>query len=112
MAKKINTVGLEMAREVLKRKMDRPRDDNHYSRMLMVLEVIIRAISDLSLEDSEKSADQLEGRGARLFLFGNEGKATFEALGIEPNFGWSVALKVGDSYQDIEFDSEEVEDFD
>ena len=92
MAKKVR-VTLEQVREVLVRKMDEPRNDQHKCRMNLVLDVIMQAIKDLDLEDKSDPKEQLEGRSARLFLFGTEGEKTLLALGIEPQFAWDVALK-------------------
>ena len=86
-------VTLEQVREVLARKMDEPRDEQHKCRMNLVLDVIIQSIKDLELEEKSSINDQRDGQSARLFLFGDEGKKTLEALGIEPQFAWNVALK-------------------
>jgi len=86
-------VTLEQVREVLARKMDEPRDDQHKCRMNLVLDVIVQAIKDLELEEKPSLKDQCDGQSARLFLFGEEGEKTLQALGIEPQFAWDVALK-------------------
>jgi hypothetical protein len=105
--KKSNTVSIEMAREVLKRQLNyinpaRDDSDDMIAMQSLGLEVLLRAIADMPLEEKENLTDQVEGRNARLYFFGEVGKRLMVALGIEPEFAYQVALMVGEPCQSVD----------
>lgn len=107
MAKKQNYVTIEMAREVLSRQLNYinpSRDDADDQRAMqkLGLEVIMRSIADLPLEEKDNLTDQVEGRNARLYLFGDVGKQLMVSLGIDPEFCYKVALLVGEPCQSVD----------
>lgn len=112
MAKKQNYVTIEMAREVLSRQLNyiKPCDTDEAEKKAELLratqklglEVIMRSIADLPLEDKDNLTDQVEGRNARLYLFGDVGKQLMVSLGIDPEFCYKVALLVGEPCQSVD----------
>ena len=107
MAKKQNYVTIEMAREVLSHQLNyinpsREDSDDQRAMQKLGLEVIMRSIADLPLEDKDNLTDQVEGRNARLYLFGEAGKQLMGSLGIDPDFCYKVALLVGEPCQSVD----------
>jgi hypothetical protein len=107
MAKKQNYVSVDMAREVLKRQLNyinpaRDDSDDMIAMQTLGLEVLLRAIADMSLEEKENLTDQVEGRNARLYFFGEVGKRLMVSLGIDPEFAYKVALRVGEPCQSVD----------
>ena len=104
---KQNLVTIEQAREVLKRQLNyinpaRDDADDQIAMQRLGLEVLLRAIADLPLEDREGLADQVEGRNARLYYFGECGQALMVSLGLVPEFAYKVALTVGEPCQSVD----------
>jgi hypothetical protein len=107
MAKKSNTVSIEMAREVFTRQLNyinpaRDDGDDMIAMQSLGLEVLLRAIADMPLEEKENLTDQVEGRNARLYFFGEVGKRLMVSLGIDPEFAYKVALLVGEPCQSVD----------
>jgi hypothetical protein len=105
--KKSNTVSIEMAREVFTRQLNyinpaRDDGDDMIAMQSLGLEVLLRAIADMPLEEKENLTDQVEGRNARLYFFGEVGKRLMVSLGIDPEFAYKVALLVGEPCQSVD----------